>query len=248
MKGKHFMIATLIALILLIVAFTPISSQQVGTYDPWADINDDGKIDIRDIAYSARLFGTTGDPTKNVNVTNWPLDAYGNLKVGIARPLGKYGDVLVYVTNFPRDAFGNLKVNITNWQLMQNVNVTNWPSSQDVNIVNWPLDEQGNLKMTLNHKYISWRSLFRLNQSQSKSFVNDTVGYKEIHLTVTTNGNAEVLIKVKYGSIGWVSIYDFLVFGTAVKTYPAPGVDIKIVIKNLESWAIYAQVVFYMIT
>lgn len=31
-------------------------------YDPWTDINDDGKIDIIDIATVARLFGTTGTP------------------------------------------------------------------------------------------------------------------------------------------------------------------------------------------
>ena len=41
-------------------------------YDPWADINDDGKIDMKDIGYEARLFGTTGNSTKNVTVTNWP--------------------------------------------------------------------------------------------------------------------------------------------------------------------------------
>jgi uncharacterized coiled-coil protein SlyX len=35
----------------------------IGEYDPWADINDDGKIDMKDIGYMARLFGTTGDPT-----------------------------------------------------------------------------------------------------------------------------------------------------------------------------------------
>ena len=31
-------------------------------YDPWADINDDGKIDILDIAYVAQRFGSTGTP------------------------------------------------------------------------------------------------------------------------------------------------------------------------------------------
>jgi hypothetical protein len=46
-------------------------SQTTVQYDPWADINDDGKIDMKDIIYEIRLFGTTGDPTKNVNVTNW---------------------------------------------------------------------------------------------------------------------------------------------------------------------------------
>jgi hypothetical protein len=36
---------------------------QIGAYDPWADINDDGKIDVYDIGHLARLFGATGGPT-----------------------------------------------------------------------------------------------------------------------------------------------------------------------------------------
>lgn len=42
-----------------------------GEYDPWLDTNDDGVINIIDIAATARAFGTSGDPTKNVNVTDW---------------------------------------------------------------------------------------------------------------------------------------------------------------------------------
>jgi len=42
-------------------------------YDPWVDINDDGTIDIFDAINLAGTFGTSGDPTKNVNVTNWPM-------------------------------------------------------------------------------------------------------------------------------------------------------------------------------
>jgi len=62
-NGRQFVIATLFTLVLLIVAFTPISSQQgVREYDPWADINEDGKIDIKDLVLMARLFGTTGVP------------------------------------------------------------------------------------------------------------------------------------------------------------------------------------------
>ncbi len=41
-------------------------------YDPWADINEDGKIDIKDVAYTAKLFGTSGNPEKNVTIVNWP--------------------------------------------------------------------------------------------------------------------------------------------------------------------------------
>jgi hypothetical protein len=39
-------------------------------YDPWLDTNHDGKIDIKDIAAVAKAFGTAGDPTVNVTVTN----------------------------------------------------------------------------------------------------------------------------------------------------------------------------------
>jgi len=68
-NGKQFVIATLLAMALLTIAFTPLSSQQsVKEYDPWVDYNEDGKIDIRDIATAAIKFGTEGDPTKNVTI------------------------------------------------------------------------------------------------------------------------------------------------------------------------------------
>ncbi len=69
---NHFLtfINILVAAALL---FSPlIIGLTASQYDPWADINEDGKIDIKDIAYTAKLYGTLGDPTKNVTVTNWP--------------------------------------------------------------------------------------------------------------------------------------------------------------------------------
>ena len=50
-------------------------SQIPGQYDPWLDITGDGKIQIDDVAWVSKAYGTTGDPTKNVNVTNWPSQA-----------------------------------------------------------------------------------------------------------------------------------------------------------------------------
>jgi hypothetical protein len=44
-----------------------------GTYDPWLDYNEDGYIGIDDIYTTASSFGAEGDPTKNVNVTNWQI-------------------------------------------------------------------------------------------------------------------------------------------------------------------------------
>jgi hypothetical protein len=43
-------------------------------YDPSLDENHDGKIDGKDIALPALIFGTAGDPTVPVNVTNWPTN------------------------------------------------------------------------------------------------------------------------------------------------------------------------------
>jgi len=40
-------------------------------YDPWVDINDDGKINIADIFYAAKAFGTSGDPTKPVVIAGY---------------------------------------------------------------------------------------------------------------------------------------------------------------------------------
>jgi len=37
-------------------------AQGVGEYSPWADMNDDGKIDMRDVYVVARKFGTSGEP------------------------------------------------------------------------------------------------------------------------------------------------------------------------------------------
>jgi hypothetical protein len=48
------------------------SNSQVGEYNPWADYNEDGVIDIFDIVPGAVSFGAEGDSTRNVNVTNWP--------------------------------------------------------------------------------------------------------------------------------------------------------------------------------
>jgi hypothetical protein len=53
---------------------TPIRSQLPHPYDPWSDIDENGKVDMKDIGAVAVQFGTSGDPTKNVNVTNWPTE------------------------------------------------------------------------------------------------------------------------------------------------------------------------------
>jgi len=84
-NGKQLVMATLISAILLTIAFTPISTEQsVRDYDPWYDINDDGKIDIRDVAGVAIKFGSEGIPINKTalletlkNQSRWlPTPAY----------------------------------------------------------------------------------------------------------------------------------------------------------------------------
>lgn len=69
-KGVIFYVLITFCLRALMFAVVPIRSGN--PYDPWADINEDGKINMYDIGYTAQRYGATGDSTKNVNVTNWP--------------------------------------------------------------------------------------------------------------------------------------------------------------------------------
>jgi hypothetical protein len=58
---KDVVLAVLITFCLTVTLFSLVPSKSAtGDYDPWADINDDGKINMYDIGYTARLFGTTG--------------------------------------------------------------------------------------------------------------------------------------------------------------------------------------------
>jgi hypothetical protein len=116
MNGKNYLVAVLLCSMILALAFIQNSgSQTTFQYDPWADINDDGYIDGKDISYTCRLFGTTGDPTKNVNVTNWQpnyametyiehlnitwKNGYGSVGLGVGgeRWFGDFDKMYVYL-------------------------------------------------------------------------------------------------------------------------------------------------------
>lgn len=68
MNKKHFLFSTLISVALLTIVFAPLTS----SYDPWIDYNEDGTVDVSDLSSLGQAYGSSGDPTKNVNVTNWP--------------------------------------------------------------------------------------------------------------------------------------------------------------------------------
>ena len=75
MKKRYLITITSIIVILVLVGsllyYSLVSAQGPGDYDPWYDLNDDGKIDMRDIGGMARKFGTTGTP---INKTELLLD------------------------------------------------------------------------------------------------------------------------------------------------------------------------------
>jgi len=69
MRREQFSIATLLALVLLIVALATWSGQQSSNaYDPWLDYNDDGVIDVNELHRIAEVYGSSGEPTRNVTV------------------------------------------------------------------------------------------------------------------------------------------------------------------------------------
>jgi hypothetical protein len=71
---RDVLIAVLATFCLTSALFTikPSGSQSTLSYNPWADINDDGIIDIFDLVNLANKYGTTGDPTKPVVINhNW---------------------------------------------------------------------------------------------------------------------------------------------------------------------------------
>jgi len=95
MNGKQYAMGTLCAMVLLTMAFIPVSQQAV-PYDPWTDINADGKIDIRDIAYTAAQFGTFGDPTKTVYMKRMTYSWSAKFSLPRYVPLNLYNDTRGY--------------------------------------------------------------------------------------------------------------------------------------------------------
>jgi len=70
---KNLAVVALVTICLLAVCFSVTRTRSsINEYDPWLDYNEDGVINMRDIAAGCASFMAEGDPTKNVNVMNWP--------------------------------------------------------------------------------------------------------------------------------------------------------------------------------
>lgn len=71
-------------------------------YNPWADGDGNGKIDIFDVVYVASKYNTNGCATKTLNITNWPVYFYPPYPSEMN------------ITNWPLDGEGKLKINLDN--------------------------------------------------------------------------------------------------------------------------------------
>ena len=67
------MISITLLILLLSSLFYVGMTSSASVYDPYADYDSDGDIDIFDVVPVASVYGTSGDSTRNVTVTNWPL-------------------------------------------------------------------------------------------------------------------------------------------------------------------------------
>ena len=69
---KRDLIITALLTFCLTASIFMVATSNSAEYDPWEDIDDDGKISIFDIVNLTNSYGATGNATKNVAVTNWP--------------------------------------------------------------------------------------------------------------------------------------------------------------------------------
>lgn len=113
-KKKDLLIAVLATFCLAAVLFMIMptrSSPGAGEYDAWMDIDSNGKINIIDISSIARAFGTSGDPTKPVeiassssfeNVTSFVLNT--TELVNITIPTVGYRTITVSIYAYSKDS------------------------------------------------------------------------------------------------------------------------------------------------
>ncbi len=110
MKRRHFTFSVL-TLAVAVLSFSFLASvTATSPYDPWYDINDDGKIDIKDIAGAATRFGTSGDPLTKAYL------AYDSEWINIIDKRGQYFNIthnlnITDVTDIIFDITGKETVN-----------------------------------------------------------------------------------------------------------------------------------------
>jgi hypothetical protein len=129
---KNYFVAVILTGLILALAFNHLAGSQTSPsaqYDPWADLNDDGKISMDEIVRMCELFGTTGDPTKNVIIAgyHWSSTSYE-----IEIPASSQGRINITTTGYRQitihfyayDVYKTLPI-LTSYHYLANVSVGN---------------------------------------------------------------------------------------------------------------------------
>ena len=72
MITKKLMVAVLCTFCLTAALLSAVPVESAATYDPWVDVNHDGKINVLDLIKVAVGVGSSGNPSLNVTVANFP--------------------------------------------------------------------------------------------------------------------------------------------------------------------------------
>jgi len=76
LKKRYILVAVGVASIVLgSLSINSVILAQPGKYDPSLDDDEDGTVDVNDLSAMGQAYGASGDPTKNVNVMNWPTSS-----------------------------------------------------------------------------------------------------------------------------------------------------------------------------
>lgn len=89
---KDLLVAVLCTFCLTMVLFSTMPVKSAGVYDPWVDVNHDGKINVLDLIKVATGPNTAGDPALNVTIARHAtylfVQNYTTIKSGYAITCG----------------------------------------------------------------------------------------------------------------------------------------------------------------
>lgn len=233
------------ALFTIVPAGSNYKTSGTGEYDPWVDLNGDGVVDSTDLGMLGAAFGTAGDPTKNVNVTNWPAESN------------------VSVTNFPSE----YNSTITNWPIepswkvinvVENLNVT-WnntlgppypqPPSDLINLGSVPTS--GYSRMTLFMRVTNYTDLggylpYHSNQAYIRCGIYDQFDYGEM-----MRHNVTIGWDTGTTSQSLFIAYHLVTFGTSDQGYVAiisPFLRLEIEGTSSTSWTPYPSTISCLVS
>jgi hypothetical protein len=160
LNGKQFTVAALLTLVFLTLASTPLSSQQAGTFDPWLDYNEDGKIDISDLQPLSQDYGTSGDTTKNVTVVRHETKLIIVAVNVSVPPRGEWTSGLIWIDGYSKVTALILQVPLVNCRM----NLTAWDYTGSIS---WRVEY-------LSNPDYSWTKTYEvMNQQLSIDFISD---------------------------------------------------------------------------